>query len=194
MRKMEFLLRLDSILFAWLNGFAGRSLQLDRFFAYSAEYVIFAIVAGVLFFLLKKTAREKILVLTAFCGAVVGRFVFVLLLRLLEFRARPFVNGGVHQLLPHDPAEASFPSGHTTVMFAIAFAVFAYDRGWGTIFLLVSLWSAVARIVSGVHFPLDIAGGIFVGLISFLISRKLTQHFYRRFFVPAEISATMQKP
>lgn len=164
---MNFSFSLDDSGLGALNSLALLNPFLDNFFIFSAKYLIFFVFAGVLFFLIKKNIR---LVLTAYLGAVIGRLILIPIIRLFYFRPRPFINGEINQLISHNPAEASFPSGHTTIMFAISFAVFAYNRKLGSVFLIVSFWSTVSRIIVGVHFPLDIVGGIIVGFISYKIS------------------------
>ena len=62
----------------------------------------------------------------------------------------------------------SFPSGHTTEVFALATAVFLLFRNP---FLrgLVLLWAiliAYTRIAFGVHYPLDVLGGIVLGSLT----------------------------
>ena len=57
----------------------------------------------------------------------------------------------------------AFPSGHATFFMAIAFAIFFNHKKVGYVFILFALLIGVARIVSGVHFPVDILGGYILG-------------------------------
>lgn len=75
--------------------------------------------------------------------------------------ARPFVMGLGHAYFPHK-ATSSFPSNHTIIIATMAFALI-FDRrwaGWGVITLLLAAIIGTSRVYLGVHFPLDIAGGL----------------------------------
>ena len=58
-------------------------------------------------------------------------------------------------------------------MAAFALAYIIYKPRWGLVFLLLMLWVGVARIYVGVHYPLDILGGVIVGFLSVLLTRQM---------------------
>jgi undecaprenyl-diphosphatase len=85
-------------------------------------------------------------------------------------RPRPFAS---HPALTHvlgarttDPA---FPSDHAAAAFAIAFAVFAFSRRAGTLFLAAATVIGLSRIALGMHYPSDVLAGMLVGLGSALL-------------------------
>lgn len=61
----------------------------------------------------------------------------------------------------HDP---SFPSDHASAAFAIAIAVFMFDRVVGSFFLAAAAIIGVGRIFVGAHYPADVMAGALVGL------------------------------
>jgi undecaprenyl-diphosphatase len=67
------------------------------------------------------------------------------------------------------PHSHSFPSGHTATSFAGATALaLLYPRGTPAFFVLAAA-IAYSRLYVGVHFPLDIVGGIVIGVATALL-------------------------
>lgn len=74
---------------------------------------------------------------------------------------RPFMIGLGHAFFPHK-ATSSFPSNHTIILATFACALI-FDRRWaewGWAALLIAVVVGTSRVYLGVHFPLDIAGGL----------------------------------
>lgn len=79
---------------------------------------------------------------------------------------RPFMIGLGHTWMLHAP-DSSFPSDHMTVFGCIGLTLLLDGlSGWGVIILLTGLCVAWARVYLGVHFPLDMVGGM---VVSFLV-------------------------
>lgn len=160
----------DLAAFHVLNALAGRSLAVDALFIFGAKYLIYLMAAAVIAYVAVawKTGRFAARVgdaVGAFCAAVLG-FLMEQLTGFLWFRPRPFVAlVGVIKLIDKSAREKSFPSGHATVAFAVAFAVLSRDRRWGWALVALAAFVSVSRVVVGVHYPTDILGGaVFGGL------------------------------
>src|SRR3989338_6972595 len=95
-------------------------------------------------------------------SAFVARFGITEIIRFFYHRPRPFLALPVHQLLTENAW--SFPSGHATFFFAIATAIYLYNKKWGTFFFIASILMTVSRVIAGIHYPSDIIGGAFIGI------------------------------
>ena len=100
---------------------------------------------------------------------------------------RPFTLGLGHAFFAHK-ATASFPSNHTIIIATLAFTLI-FDRrwaGWGYATLLLAALVGLSRVYLGVHFPLDIAGGLLLAPVA----AGLVMPVWRR--VGAPLTALLQ--
>lgn len=166
---------IDDELFYFINGLAGKWVWLDVLAVFIAQYLPYVAGACLVLFLIKDYKKYWPIVVSAAGAALLGRFVFLEIIRLLHDRFRPFLGAGVNALLTY-PTPQAFPSGHATVFFAITTIVFFYNKKAGFVFLAASLLIGLARVFVGLHWPLDIAAGIIVGIAAGL----LTHNIFRR--------------
>lgn len=161
-------------LFNTLHGLAGQSGFLDWFIVFVGKYLpYFLLLAVLLFVFLEKDWRASFYKSSfILLAAILSRGLITEIIRFFYFRARPFTELGFNPLIDH-AATASFPSGHAAFYFAVAFAVFFFNRQWGWILTLSALLVGVARVSAGIHWPLDIFAGALVGAISFFVVKWL---------------------
>lgn len=158
---------MDVSIFEFLFSFARRSPFLDGFVVFLASYLPIFIVFGVLVFVFRFSSSWKkrfFLLLLLALSAVIARGILTEVIRFFYERPRPFISLDVFPLFVKE--SSSFPSGHAAFLFALSFIVFFFHRRWGVVFLGLSLFVGIARVVAGVHFPSDILGGIIVALFS----------------------------
>lgn len=168
---------MDYALFQLINNLAGRWWLLDFFGVFCAKYLIFVMAfAGVsLFVIWKDSAQKKIhqkVVLKVLTAAAVS-YIFTMIIQFIHGRPRPFITHDVLQLIDKS-ADPSFPSAHTTIAFAMAFSVYFYNKKLGSVFLFLATLVGLGRIYVGVHYPLDVLGGILFGALSACIVQKIS--------------------
>ena len=162
----------DTIFFFFYN-LSHQSIFFDRviiFFADIFPYIV--VVLAFLFLLIHKEknppdriisvirARWKETTFVFFSGA----FAWILahFLKFLFHIERPF--DLFTQVIPlFSETGYAFPSGHATFFMALAVALFFNHKKVGYVFILFALLIGIARIMAGVHFPIDILGGFILG-------------------------------
>ncbi len=96
-------------------------------------------------------------------------------------RPRPFTT---HPELTHvlvsRTTDPSFPSDHAAAAFAIAFAVLAFSRWAGALFLAAAALIGLSRIALGMHYPSDVLGGMLVGLAAALLVTRVGRPWITR--------------
>ena len=151
-------------LFYLFNNLAGRSKLFDDIVVFLASYLQYFLV---LFFILLlyfslHPKRKKIYIFSVTIISALFSRAAAEIIRFFYHHPRPFVNHPVHQLLPE--SGWSFPSGHSSFFFAMATAIYFYNKKWGLGFFIAALFMNISRIIAGVHYPLDILGGMILGI------------------------------
>jgi undecaprenyl-diphosphatase len=151
-------------LFRLINDLSGVRLVDDgmRLAAQRLIYVSFAVLA---LLLLRLVRTRSWTTLVAVLASLAMTFLVGLLGSGVHPEARPFQTHAVHQLLAHAGGQ-SFPSDHATAAFGIAVSLFLFvSRRWGAVLGGLALLIGFARVYVGIHYPLDIAGGLAAALL-----------------------------
>jgi len=172
---LTLLIRLDRSLFDGVNSLAGNSAVVDWLARLGADDHVIPIVLALLVALVVLTARNKRERQSAFCCvicallAAIASMAVLYLLNIHFFRPRPFSSQTVNLLFYHN-TDSSFPSNPAALAFALSFTVLFYRRKLGVVMLAISLYMGLSRIVVGVHYPLDVLGGLMLGLACALLA------------------------
>ena len=166
----------DTQLFYLLNNVAGQSRFLDGVIIFLASYLAYVSVAVFIAFVYfshyEKRKKLEIFVV-ATLSSIVARYGVTELIRFFYHHPRPFLVLPVHQLLTEN--SWSFPSGHATFFFAMATAIYLYNKRWGAVFFIMAILITVSRVIAGIHYPSDIIGGALIGALVAYAAFHFTQ-------------------
>lgn len=160
--------------FQAINGLAGRWNWLDLFLVFCAGWLIYLILFYVVASALKREDLKRAVFLPV-GAAILARFVLVEAVRYFIYSPRPFlVLENMKQLISHEPT-SSFPSGHTSFIFALVFGTYLINKKAGLWLLIPAVLTGFSRIFVGVHWPLDVVAGVVAGWLAVMIMSKFFQ-------------------
>lgn len=168
------LIAIDIKIFYFFNGLVSRWPFFDKLIVFFAAYLQYILIIAFFVFLVCSaySRREKIKIfLVSFISVVVARLGITELIRFFYHRPRPFLTYQVHQLIPEQGY--SFPSGHSTFFFALAAALYFYNKKLGSVFFIAAFLMNISRIIAGVHYPSDILGGMLIGIaVGYIVKKR----------------------
>lgn len=155
---------MNEAIFNYLYSFAHRSTALDFCISFIAEWYGLVILGALFIYLfkhkdnLRKGVTDLIVVsVTAVSAWFIAHFFKDVFQTLRPFDASPAVVPLVSE------SGYAFPSGHATFFMALASSLWFYHKRLAVFFGISALLIGIARISAGVHFPVDILGGLFLG-------------------------------
>jgi undecaprenyl-diphosphatase len=167
---------LDFKLFQLINSLIGRFPLLDALARFLGnDYVITtALVALLVFLWFSRDEHLQAAVLRAGLALLLVNGL-VKLCNLFWFRARPFTHNDIRLLFYH-PSDSSFPSNIAATCFALAWTIWLAcpnQRRYAALMVLGATLLSLARLYIGVHYPLDILGGILTGMLAAWLVQRL---------------------
>ncbi|HEC30538.1 MAG TPA: phosphatase PAP2 family protein [Candidatus Yonathbacteria bacterium] len=166
-------------LFLYLNSFAGQSEVLDSAVVFTAETLGIVLLIALVVFLLSHEHTER----SGFFGMMrrgVGKgfhnIIVILASGAIAWGVARLIKTGFPVDRPFDALDSvvplfepsssgAFPSAHAAFFAATATALYFYHKKLGVIFFVLAIAIGIARIVSGVHWPVDIVGGLILGMV-----------------------------
>ncbi len=162
---------MDNDLFFLIFNQAYKYPLLDKFMIFGAEQLIYIILIISLILALKDNGKKSFLYILI---SIPLAILLIKGIHLFYFIDRPFIAFNIKPLIDSFYGEASFPSRHMAAASSIYFSFLINKSKWASFFLILTIWVGIARVFVGVHYPIDILGGVVVGLVV-VLSVKLFQ-------------------
>ena len=141
---------------------------MNNLIVFTGEYLIYII--GLVFVVLlfrKLQAGILIVTIVSAINALILAFVIGEMVR----SVRPFVLEHTMPLIRHG-ADNGFPSHHVLIAMTMAAVAFLYDRNLGLALCAAALLVGVARVMAGVHHPVDVIGSVAIALVAVFIAKR----------------------
>lgn len=172
---------MNKSLFEFLYSFAHKSTVLDTVVSFLASNYALIISVALLVYLFEHKDKLKgvsdliVVIITAGTAWTAATY-----LKLFFHTLRPFeVFPSVVTLVSQNGF--AFPSGHAAFFMAIATSLWFYHKRLAIFFGISAILIGISRVIAGIHFPIDILGGLalgfILGMIMPLIINKLKNLF-----------------
>jgi len=125
------------------------------------------------------SSKVKLIGIEAILALFFGQ-IFVQSLKKLMSRERPY------KILKHlhtfgiEMRDYSFPSGHTTASFSLATTIALNMPKTTFVVILLAFIIGMSRVYLGVHYPTDVAAGIFIGVFASVAIHLYFVHYVER--------------
>jgi undecaprenyl-diphosphatase len=178
-------------IFYWLYNLSHHSAVFDRVVIFIAEkfdkiLFVIALIFFITLFVLHRDWKNKGWVAWIYEAVIIGvsvvsAWVVSFIIKSITAIPRPFIAlQDVSPLFIHGGYD-SFPSGHATIFFGLATAVYLYHRRAGYFFFIGAILIILCRVIGGVHYPVDIILGAIIGIcISKFVHTVLVNFFKRK--------------
>ncbi|MDY6966334.1 MAG: phosphatase PAP2 family protein [Halobacteriota archaeon] len=171
---------LDNYLFILINqrlAFEG----LDPFFLFGARVLVYIPMVPAAWLFLKGDKETRMIIIFMFMVVFFSRIIYETF-KSMTGRLRPYDYLEDVRLIVEKRPELSFPSGHATVASVLTTFAFYFRRDKSRYLMILYLLTvAYSRIYVGVHYPLDVVGGILLGVSTSLGFVALYETFSRKF-------------
>ena len=145
---------------------------MDNLIIFCAKYVFFAAEILVLLLLLQQNRKQRLQFLLTLISAGIVALALSKILGKLYYDPRPFVNQNIAPLIAHAP-DNGFPSEHTWFTATVASCLYLFNKQYGKLAFIVVLVVGIARVLAHLHSPIDIVGGIAVGITATYMAKLL---------------------
>lgn len=185
MNFLENIIQEDKELLIFLNAFGNESW--DSFWLIVTNQFSWIPLYLVIFYLIFRSYGWKKLIALLIITAILVTFSdqFVNFIKNFFERLRPNNDPSVNQIIRivKNSGGYSFVSGHATTSVAVSIFIYLTLKNYYKYILLIFFWPlffGYSRIYVGVHFPIDVLSGYFLGVMIGIIFYKLSLQILKK--------------
>ncbi|MDP4010140.1 MAG: phosphatase PAP2 family protein [Candidatus Shapirobacteria bacterium] len=132
---------------------------------FSAKYVYLIILfLALIFVYISNSKNRKNIGILSFFSLPLSLLISKIL-NYLFYNPRPFVVEKLTPLITH-AADNGFPSDHTLLCATVSSIVFIFNKKWGTVLFILTLFVGLSRVLVLVHHPIDIVASLVIAVFS----------------------------
>lgn len=154
------IITLNEKIFKFIFSIGCRYKKTTVFITNFSCYTFFVLYAlGFIYILFYKQILLKRYIFYPFITILIAK-----MLRKIIKSKRPFEAMPIKSLIKHKGGN-SMPSNHSASAMVLSFALSAVFPRFSFLFFLLAIITGISRVMAGVHYPLDIIFGFFIGSI-----------------------------
>ena len=146
---------------------------MELFIAFIASILLWLMYGGLFLLWVVDGRIKKEQALHAFFSSVFAWIISQMIKNIYPVPRPYHVNGRQLLTISLNHYEGSFPSSHTAMAFAIAFATYLHTKKLGSFFIFCAVFVALGRVLSNVHYIFDVVIGGVVGVSTAYLLERL---------------------
>ena len=172
---MDWLWQLDGSILLWIQQYIRKE-ALDPFVLFLTNLGDAGWFWILLFAMLLLFSKYRKIAVTGFLALVIGFLITNLCLKNMVARIRPYEVVEGLTLIGKRAHDFSFPSGHSTCSMAASVVLFAkLPKRSGIPALTLGILICLTRLYIGIHYPTDVIGGMFVGIVAAFCAMQIVK-------------------
>lgn len=148
------------------------SIEKHALITFIASFLVWFMIGGVLYFWLFRRKFRFGEVASIFMAVLSAWLISETLKKIFPI-PRPFLANGQDPLTLTWPMDSSFPSAHASSAFALALSLRKSDKRLFFLYFIFAIVVAFGRVVSRVHYVVDVFAGALIGILTVFILERL---------------------
>ena len=174
---IEIFTKVDLSILLWIQDNL-RSEYITTFMYHITSMGSILLIVMALYFIIKGSRSEKVAGFAVLASSILEIAIVNGVLKNLIARPRPFVTYDEVVPLANILSEHSFPSGHTALVFSMAFVIYKlFPEIYGKVAIVIACLVGFSRVYLGVHYPSDVIAGVIVGWFVSLVTVYVTNQY-----------------